>query len=191
MAGRLSDADIIAQIPAARDRGERRRRAGLLAKSVTYDRRSARLLLELTNGALLGVPTASLAQLARATPSQLADVQLTPSGGALHFEALDADFSIPGLVLATIGSRLIAKAFAGSGGSVTSEAKTRAARLNGAKGGRPRRAHKIARSGVAVDESGGSRRYSVGEAKKTYGTAKRPPSADASTPKGKPTQKRR
>lgn len=139
MANRLSEDEILAQIPAARAHAERKRTAGLFAISVKFDKQTSRFLLELTNGALLGVPVSALPELSRAKPNQLAEVELTPSGGALHFEDFDADFSVPGIVLATIGKKLVAKAFAGVGGSATSEAKSAAARLNGTKGGRPRK----------------------------------------------------
>ncbi len=139
MGNKLSDKEILTQLPAARRRGAKEAREGLLGLSVSYDKATRRFLLELSNGALLGVPVASLAALAKATPRQLSRVELTPAGGALHFEELDADFSVPGIVLATLGRQVLAKAFAGVGGSAISDAKAIAARANGAKGGRPRK----------------------------------------------------
>ncbi len=153
MASKLTNAEILAQIPAARERGEGRRQAGLLAKSATYDRTSRRFLLELTNGALLGVPVASLPALHNATPKELSEVELTPAGGGLHFGALDVDISVPGIVLATIGKQIVARAFAGAGGSAKSHAKSAAARANGAKGGRPRKQLKIVRGKPANTSS--------------------------------------
>ncbi len=41
--------------------------------------------------------------LAETSPEQLAAVALSPGGGALHWEALDADLSVPGLLLDAIG----------------------------------------------------------------------------------------
>jgi hypothetical protein len=135
MAKRLTRAEILAQIPAARARGAEERRAGLYADDVSYDRRSGRLVLELTNGYQLRIPVSSLPDLADATQAQLAAVELGPEGHSLWFEELDADYSVPGLVL-SLGMREAGR----QGGSVTSEAKAEAARKNGARGGRPRKA---------------------------------------------------
>jgi hypothetical protein len=60
-------------------------------------------------------------------------------GTILHWEALDADYSVPALILSTVGATDIARHFGRAGGRVTSDAKAEAARVNGAKGGRPRR----------------------------------------------------
>ena len=139
MSRRLTTAEILAQIPAARTRGAQERKAGLRATSARYDRRGARLVLELTNGFLFGIPVATLPRLAQATAAQLADVELSPEGGVLHFDALDADYSVPGLVL-SVTAREVGR----QGGQVRSAAKTRAAKANGAKGGRPRKVPVVA-----------------------------------------------
>ncbi len=139
MPRRLTTAEILAQIPAARTRGAQERKAGLRATSARYDRRGERLGLELTNGFLFGIPVATLPRLAQATAAQLADVELSPEGGALRFDALDADYSVPGLVLSAT-----AREVGRQGGQVRSAAKTRAAKANGAKGGRPRKVPVVA-----------------------------------------------
>ena len=140
MAKRLSTEEILAQIPAATARGEAQRRAGMAAHSIRYERGLRRFVLELTNGVQLRVPVSSLPALNGATDSQLSKAQLSPSGSGIHVEALDADFSVPGIIQASVGRDLAARAFAGVGGSARSDAKTLAARVNGAKGGRPRKA---------------------------------------------------
>ena len=53
---RLTAAEIVAQIPAARTREAGARRAGMRAKSARYDARSARFILELTNGCAFMFP---------------------------------------------------------------------------------------------------------------------------------------
>ena len=40
-----------------------------------------------------------------ATPEQLAEVEVTPSGQGLHWETLDADLSIPDLLRGVYGNR--------------------------------------------------------------------------------------
>ena len=130
----LTDAEIRAQIPAARARAAMERRTGLRAKTVRYDRKSGRIVLELTSGYLLGIPATSLHQLSTAGSGELAEVELSPDGGAIRFPRLDADYSVPALVLS-----MTAREVGRRGGQARSEAKARAAKANGAKGGRPRR----------------------------------------------------
>ena len=55
----------------------------------------------------------------------------------LHWEKLDVDFSVPGLVAGIFGT---ARWMAARAGRASSPAKAAAARANGAKGGRPRKA---------------------------------------------------
>lgn len=134
MSKRLTATEILAQLPAARRRAARERQDGLRALSVRYDRKAARIVLELSNGFSCGVPIAALKQVAEATPAQLATVSLSPEGGALRIDALDADYSVAGLV-----SSMSARELGRRGGRARSAAKARASRANGAKGGRPRR----------------------------------------------------
>ena len=100
MVSRPTEAVILRQIPAARARATAERKAGLHATSVRYDRKTARFVLELTNGYELGIPVTTLPALRRATPAQLAAVEMSVTGSAIRIPALDADYSVPGLVLA-------------------------------------------------------------------------------------------
>jgi hypothetical protein len=137
---RTPRATILAQIPAARAREARERKRGRRARSASYDRRTGRVLIELTNGVLLGFPASAIPGLAPATPAQLARVTLSPGGSALRWEELDADVSIPGLLLSSIGRDEKLAELARVAGRTRSPAKAAAARANGAKGGRPRKA---------------------------------------------------
>ncbi|MEK6406617.1 MAG: DUF2442 domain-containing protein [Acidobacteriota bacterium] len=75
------------------------------AKSARYDRRTNRIVVELRNGATFMFP-AELAQgLAGASPKDLAEVQVTPSGAGLRWPSLDADFSLPNLLAGEFGSK--------------------------------------------------------------------------------------
>jgi hypothetical protein len=134
----LTDAEILAQIPAARARAAAMRRQGLLAISVRFDRKAQRIAMELTSGYLFAFPVRAIPALRRATPAQLASVELHPSGRSIHWEALDVDLSVPGLLLSAIGEREQRRQLASLAGRVRSDAKAVAARTNGAKGGRPR-----------------------------------------------------
>lgn len=139
MARRLSDAEILAQIPAARERERRERRGGLRAVSVRYDAPAKRVELELSNGMLFAFPVQLVRSLQRLPASALRRVQLDASGGALRWDDLDLDLSVPGLLLASIGAGDRRRHLAKLAGSARSRAKAAAARANGAKGGRPRK----------------------------------------------------
>jgi hypothetical protein len=136
---RPSDAEILAQIPAARSRERRERKRGLRASAARYDRSAGRVVLELTNGCLFAFPVAAIPALRSASPSEVATVEIDPSGGALRWDGLDVDLSVPGLLLSAVGVDERLRHFASLAGSVRSDAKARAARSNGRKGGRPKR----------------------------------------------------
>ena len=131
--------EILAQIPAARARSAREWKRGKRATSAIYDRRTGRILMELSNGNLFGFPISSSPDMARATAKQLSQVEVSPGGGTLHWEELDADLSVPGLLLSSLGRTEKLSEFARIAGKVKSPAKAAASRANGAKGGRPRK----------------------------------------------------
>ena len=95
--------------------------------------------MELSNGCMFGVPVAALSWLNGMSDAQLARVTLSPSGSGLLWEAEDVQLSVPGLLVSTIGTTEGMRILAQKGGRVTSSAKAKAARANGAKGGRPRK----------------------------------------------------
>jgi hypothetical protein len=96
-------------------------------------------MMELSSGIIFGFPASSIPALAKATPAQLVAVELSPGGGGLHWEQLDADLSVPGLLLSAIGRSQKLTELARLAGQTKSFAKAAASRENGAKGGRPRR----------------------------------------------------
>jgi hypothetical protein len=105
-----------------------------------YDRRSNRIIVELRNGAGFLFPPELAQGLRGASARELANVEITPSGEGLRWPDLDADFSMPGLMMGMFGNKAWMTEFARRGGSATSAAKAASSRANGRKGGRPRRA---------------------------------------------------
>jgi hypothetical protein len=78
--------------------------------------------------------------LAGAAPSDLAEIEITPSGYGLHWPKLNADLWLPALLEGVFGSRAwMAARLGAEGGKATSDAKVAAARENGKRGGRPKR----------------------------------------------------
>jgi hypothetical protein len=78
--------------------------------------------------------------LENATPAQLSEIEISPSGFGLSFPKLDADIYVPALLEGSFGSRKwMAARLGAQGGKARSLAKRTAARANGALGGRPRK----------------------------------------------------
>ena len=105
--------------------------------SVRFDGASGRIVVDFTNGAAFMVPARSIQGLEKATVAQLAEVELLGETG-LHWESLDVDFTISGLMNGIFGTAKFLDAQR-RGGQSRSAAKIKASRANGAKGGRPRK----------------------------------------------------
>jgi len=124
------------QIAAARAQGALRERTEPRAVHAEYDAGRGVVLIQLDSGSWYGFSPSRVPELADATPEDLAGVQVEAWGEALHWEALDADVSVPGIIFDGLDApawwaRWIA--------SRTTAKKAAASRENGKKGGRPRR----------------------------------------------------
>ena len=129
-------------IAAANKRASARLARTPTATAARYDRRSGRVVIDLSNGLSLAFRPQQAQGLEHATPEQLRTIDIAPSGLGLHFPALDADLYLPGLLQGFLGSRRWMAAQLGTaGGRAKSAAKTAAARANGKLGGRPKKAH--------------------------------------------------
>jgi hypothetical protein len=121
-------------------RGQLEQSSRLRAVSARYDARKKLVVIELENGSSFAFPPHLAHGLADARPADLAQIELSPLGSGLHWPRLDADLTVEGLLAGLFGSRSWMRAHAAKAGSVKSSAKALAARANGAKGGRPRKA---------------------------------------------------
>jgi hypothetical protein len=75
-----------------------------------------------------------------ATPGDLSQIEISPSGFGIHFPRLDAHLYLPALMQGVFGSRSwMATQLGAAGGKARSVAKAAAARSNGKRGGRPRK----------------------------------------------------
>lgn len=123
-----------AEIDAALARGKIARAMEPRAKKARYDRKRDRVIVELTSGCSFAFPPHLAEGLDKATDDQLVDIEILGGGYGLHWEALDVDISIPGLLAGIFGTKSYLARLAGR---TKSAAKAVAARTNGAKGGRP------------------------------------------------------
>jgi hypothetical protein len=125
-----------AQIDAALDRGAAVRLAEPRAATARYDRALGRVVIELTNGCTFAFPPRLAQGLENASEDHLAEVEILGAGHGLHWETLDVDLAVPGLLAGLVGTKAY---MARHAGQARSPAKAAAARRNGIKGGRPRK----------------------------------------------------
>jgi hypothetical protein len=128
----LSDA----QIGAAIARGKQAQATEPRAAAARYDKQTDRVIVDLTNGCAFAFPPRLAQGLEEATGDQLAQIEILGAGYGLHWETLDVDLSVPGLLAGIFGTKAY---MARRAGQARSSAKAAAARANGAKGGRPRK----------------------------------------------------
>jgi hypothetical protein len=102
-----------------------------------YAADTERIFIELNTEIIMGFPYRKLQGLGNATPKQLAEVEVTPSGYGLHWESLDVDLGVPQLVIGLLGTKAWMSELGRQGGKSTSLAKSKASRDNGKRGGRP------------------------------------------------------
>ena len=114
--------------------------AGPCAEAVQYNSERKLIEIQLKNGAIFAFPPHLVQGLGDASPSELEDVWLGADGLSIHWESLDADFSIPGLIQGIFGTKSWMTELGRKGGQKSSVAKQQAARANGKKGGRPKKA---------------------------------------------------
>ncbi len=117
------------------------------AASVRYDLDRNMLEITTTQGGGFIVPLEWVPVLANLTPSDLAELDVWPDGSAIELDAHDIHISVHGLLTGLLPKLLptgaVSHLFAERGGRSTSAAKQAAARENGRRGGRPRKASAI------------------------------------------------
>jgi hypothetical protein len=123
-------------IDAALERGCAARASEPRAVAARFDRASGRVIVDLENGCTFAFPPHLAQGLEGATDDQLAAIELLGRGYGLRWDELDVDLSLPGLMAGIFGTKAWV---ARRAGQATSPAKAVAARVNGAKGGRPRK----------------------------------------------------
>jgi hypothetical protein len=135
---RLSDAELLHQIEAAREADRIADLTEPRARDAWYDPAAKRIQVELKSGGAFAFPPSLFPELEGRTPRELMYIEVSPSGEGLAWEHLDVHIETAGALVALLGPSMF-RAFASVGGRATSERKAAAARENGRKGGRPRK----------------------------------------------------
>jgi hypothetical protein len=118
--------------------GRRAARTEPRAAFAAYTSQERALRIKLTNGATITLPVKLISGLKGARPKDLRAVEVLGRGGGLHWESLDLDLSVPGLLSSVFAGPEWLAELGRIGGRKSSRAKAAAARRNGRKGGRPR-----------------------------------------------------
>jgi hypothetical protein len=130
-----------AQLHDAEARGRAMLETEPRASAAHYDQATGRVVVDLVNGCTFAFPAQLVQDLNGASHDALAAVVVDGLGFNLHWPALDADLYVPALVSGVFGTRSwMTRELARVAGQTRSPAKAAAARSNGAKGGRPRKA---------------------------------------------------
>jgi hypothetical protein len=116
------------------------------AKTISYNAKSRRIVIELESGVSAIVPIRLIEILQNATSEQIGDVEIAVGGLYLRWKSLDEDLFVPNLLQGIFGTRRWMNNLkehlseAGKkGGASRSKAKRKSSAENGKKGGRPRR----------------------------------------------------
>lgn len=109
-----------------------------IATSYKFDPIRRIVSIRAKDGSRIDFPVSRIRELHNATDKEIEKGYITDAGDAIHWDNLDAHYTIAGLAANVFGTKDWMRHLGSIGGSKTSVEKTAAARLNGLKGGRPR-----------------------------------------------------
>ena len=136
---RISDAEYAAALAAGRIEAE----IEIRAQAVRYvpERDAIEIVTNRNSGFL--IPRQWIGALQDEPNEELSKLEVWPDGSAIELEDRDVHISVHGLLTAILPamlpSRTVAAIFASRGGQATSRAKRISSKVNGRKGGRPRK----------------------------------------------------
>lgn len=117
------------------------------ALQARYDTQAGMIIVSLGQKVELRFDPGAVQELESASPRELANIVISPSGRGLHFPLIDADVFLPTLLMGLTGTKSWMAANLGkTGGQIRSSAKAKASRKNGLLGGRPRKTATIAQT---------------------------------------------
>ena len=110
-------------------------------KNAQYNQQTQVLEIELNNGVMVSIPKILIKELRDKADQEIKTVTVEPLREGLDWEEMDIHICSLGLIFDVLNNEDFAKQYKGYlskiGGQSKSEAKARAARENGKKGGRP------------------------------------------------------
>jgi len=143
-------ATLDSEFKAATKRAVNRLRSIATATAVRFDRRSGRVVIQLSTGLQVAFRPQDAQGLEKANLEQLSEIEITPSGLGIHFPQINADIYLPALLEGFLGSkRWMASEMGKIGGKASTGPKIAAARRNGKLGGRPKKATEPQRAQVS------------------------------------------
>ena len=101
----ISEEELDAQIVNAKAAAQETDAKELRATSVRFDRSLGLIIISLKNGAFFSFPPTLVEGLEKASLEDIDDVWLDASGSSVHWDRLDADFNIAGLVAGIFGTK--------------------------------------------------------------------------------------
>jgi hypothetical protein len=135
----VTDAEFAAALAAGRAEAE----TEIRAQSVRYVADRDAIEVETTRHAGFLIPRTWIGALQDVPIDELVQLEIWPDGSAIELESRGIHISVDGLLTAILPAmlptRTVAAFFASRGGKATSEAKRSSARMNGRRGGRPRK----------------------------------------------------
>ncbi len=141
MAKAKAHADVTdAEIDAAIARGKAFEKYAPRAVKAAYREKDDVIAITLSTGVEIAIPRKLLQGLKGADPVDVGQIQILGPGSMLHWETLDVDHGLASLLKGVFGNRRWMSEIGRRGGLAQSAAKRAAARRNGRKGGRPRKA---------------------------------------------------
>ena len=96
----MEKTDVVqdADFEAAARRGAQCLKKGPVAVVARYDQQAGRVVIKLDSGLEIAFRPQHAQGLEAATPADLNEIEISPSGQGLHFPAIDADLYLPALL---------------------------------------------------------------------------------------------
>jgi hypothetical protein len=139
MTAKLTQQEIDNQIEAAIVRQTNKDTTEPQACNVLYESTSRKIVIEFDNGCKFECPISLLQGVCDLSDNEISQVKLTPAGWGLTWENAEIDLGVNELVQGIFGTKAWMKKIAAKGGCAKSAKKQAASRINGRKGGRPRK----------------------------------------------------